>query len=228
MDGNGRWAQNRGLARYKGHEAGTENVRTILKAAQKLKIPYLTLYALSTENLNRPVAEVEGLFRLLDRFLTEEVEELARNNVKLGVIGDTGRFSAHLQDRLKWAQDHTASSKGIQMTLALNYGGRDEILRAAAKAMQAGLKPDELTPENFSANLDTAGMPDPDLLIRTGGEQRLSNLLLWQMAYTEIYFCDTLWPDFNATELDRAISWFTGRERRYGKTGEQVRKEKSA
>ncbi len=228
MDGNGRWAQRRGMLRLKGHEAGAENVRTILKAAQRLEIPYLTLYALSTENLNRPGPEVEGLFRLLERFIANEVEDLARNDVRLATIGNTAAFSEHLQSRLQWASNYTAHCKGIQLTLALNYGGRDEILRATAKALADGTRPADLTPEKFSACLDTAGMPRPDLLIRTGGEKRISNFLLWQMAYTEFYFCDTLWPDFDAAELEKAIVWFRGRERRYGKTGEQIRKDNRA
>ena len=229
MDGNGRWAQRQGLIRLRGHEAGAENVRSIITSAQALDIPYLTLYALSTENFNRPGPEIEGLFRLLDRFLlTSEVEKLARNDVRLATIGDTSIFSKHLQSRLQWARDYTAANRSTQVTLALNYGGRDEILRAAIKALAGGLKPQELNCANFSAQLDTAGLPDPDLLIRTGGEQRLSNFLLWQMAYTEIYFSDILWPDFDEGELRKAVDWFYGRERRFGKTGDQIKKEDRA
>jgi len=222
MDGNGRWAQRKGLSRLKGHEMGARAAKRVVELAKARSIRYLTLYAFSSENWSRPKEEVEGLFRLLERFIAEEVDRLKSSGICIHVIGDLSRFSDHLQDTIRRTLDETKDNQQLHLAIALNYGGRDEILRCARKLLANGTRADDITEETFSGHLDTAFMPDPDLLIRTGGEWRISNFLLWQLAYTEIYFMDTLWPNFDEKDLDEAISWFRGRQRRFGMTGEQV------
>jgi len=222
MDGNGRWAQKRGLPRLKGHEMGARSAKRIVEAAKARSIRYLTLYAFSSENWNRPMEEVEGLFRLLERFIAEEVDRLKSSGICIHIIGDLSRFSEHLQNTIQRTLDETKDNSELHLAIALNYGGRDEIIRAVRTIMASGGGMKEVDETHFSSRLDTAFMPDPDLLIRTGGERRLSNFLLWQMAYTEIYFTDILWPDFDETALDEAVHWFEARQRRFGKTGEQV------
>lgn len=222
MDGNGRWAKGRGLTRLKGHEAGSQAARKIVEAAKQRGIAYLTLYAFSSENWRRPKDEVEGLFRLLEGFIDREVEKLMESGVCLHTIGDLSRFPEKLQQKLQATKDKTKDNKSIHLSVALNYGGRDDIIRGIRQVLRSSPPDKELTEESFSRYLDTSFMPDPDLLIRTGGEWRISNFLLWQLAYTEIYFTDTLWPDFDERALDAAISWFDSRQRRFGMTPEQV------
>jgi undecaprenyl diphosphate synthase len=222
MDGNGRWAQRQGLPRLKGHEMGARATLRIVEAAKARAVRYLTLYAFSSENWSRPKEEVEGLFNLLERFIEEEVKRLKTSGVCIHIIGDMSRFSKKLQDKISLTLDLTKDNTDLHLAIALNYGGRDEIVRAAKRLVSNGINPDQITEKSFSSTLDTAFMPDPDLLIRTGGERRVSNFLLWQLAYTEIYFTDILWPDFNENALDEAITWFTTRQRRFGMTGEQV------
>jgi len=220
MDGNGRWAKRRGYLRVRGHLTGVESVRVVVRLARKLGIEYLTLYAFSDENWQRPTTEIRALMNILSRFVRRELPELRENQIVLRAIGDLARLPENIQRELIQAEE--ASREGARMTLslALSYGGRNEILRAAqslAEDLRAGrLQPQDITPESFASHLYTAGMPDPDLLIRTSGEYRLSNFLLWQTAYTELYFTDTLWPDFRGSELLEAIEAFQKRERRFG------------
>ncbi len=226
MDGNGRWAKRRGLIRTKGHARGVETVRMIVKACRKLGVPYLTLYAFSLENWNRPPREVEVLMGLLAGVLRSEVDKLIKNDVRLKVIGRTERLSEKVRRGIVEAEERTAGCRSLQVNVALSYSSRDEIARAAAKlaaAAKAGtLDPAAIDETVFAAHLDTAGIPDPDLLIRTSGELRLSNYLLWQLAYAEIFVTDVLWPDFDEAELAKALAGFAQRERRFGKTGDQL------
>jgi undecaprenyl diphosphate synthase len=220
MDGNGRWAKKRGLPRLSGHEAGARATRKIVELVKDRGIKYLTVYAFSSENWRRPMEEVEGLWKLLDRFIDEEVGRLKETGVNFNVIGDITRLSERLQEKIRNTIKITKDNSSVYLNIALNYGGRDEIIRAANAIAMSGHAP--IDEERFRTFLDTSGIPDPDLLIRTGGEHRISNFLLWQIAYAEIYFTDILWPDFDAVALDDAISWFATRQRRYGMTGEQV------
>jgi undecaprenyl diphosphate synthase len=226
MDGNGRWAKRRGYLRVRGHLTGVESVRVVVRLARKLGIEYLTLYAFSDENWQRPTTEIRALMNILSRFVRRELAELKQNQIMIKAIGDLARLPENVQREL--AQAEAASREGAQMTLslALSYGGRNEILRAAqslAEDVQSGrLRPEDITPESLASRLYTAGTPDPDLLIRTSGEYRLSNFLLWQTAYTELYFTDTLWPDFREEELVKALLEFQNRDRRFGLTQEQV------
>ncbi len=222
MDGNGRWAKGRGLTRLKGHEAGSQAARKIVEAAKQRGVTYLTLYAFSSENWRRPKDEVEGLFRLLEGFIDREVERLMEGGVCLHTIGDLAKFPEKLQQKIQATKDKTKDNKGIHLTVALNYGGRDDIIRGIRQVLRSSPLNSELDEETFSRYLDTSFMPDPDLLIRTGGEWRVSNFLLWQLAYTEIYFTDILWPDFDEKALGAAISWFHSRQRRFGMTPEQI------
>ncbi len=222
MDGNGRWAKGRELPRLKGHEAGAQAARKIVEAAKERRIRFLTLYAFSSENWRRPREEVEGLFRLLEGFIDREVERLVESGVRLHTIGDLSKFPSSLRQKIALTTEKTRANGDLHLSVALNYGGRDEILRGFRRAMQSGLSAEDLDEEAFSRCLDTSFMPDPDLLVRTGGERRISNFLLWQLAYTEIYFSDTLWPDYDENALDAAISWFNTRQRRFGMTPEQV------
>jgi len=220
MDGNGRWAQKRGLPRLSGHEAGARATRKIVELAKERGIKYLSIYAFSCENWQRPIEEVEGLWQLLDRFIDEEVGRLRETGVNFNVIGDVSRLSGRLQTKIRNTIDLTKENSDVFLTIALSYGGRDEILRAVRAIVKDGVAPED--EEAFKRYLDTSEIPDPDLLIRTGGEWRISNFMLWQIAYTEIYFTDILWPDFDGAALDNAIAWFTSRQRRYGMTSEQI------
>ena len=211
MDGNGRWATRRGLPRVAGHRAGVEAVRRLVRLSAKLGLPCLTLYALSTENLERPRAELNALMEMLRRYLARELPEFLRQGIRLRTIGDLRRLPADLQARLRDARRQTANGRGLTLCIALAYGGREEIVRAAHRS---GSGRSEAA---FARGLDTAGLPDPDLLIRTGGELRLSNFLLWQMAYTELYFTRVLWPDFRGRHLRQALAAFARRERRFGR-----------
>ena len=221
MDGNGRWAKQRLMTRIKGHEKGAEAVRMVVRACRELGVPFLTLFAFSTENWQRPKAEVNALMGLLRRFLQAELDDLIRKGIRLHVIGCRERLPNDVQRALVDAIGKTQENTSLQLNLALNYGGRDEIIRAAqslAAEVQAGrLLPSQITETLLSARLDTAGIPDPDLLIRTGGEMRVSNFLLWQLAYTEIFVTPTLWPDFNREQFEGILNEFKGRERRYGR-----------
>jgi len=222
MDGNGRWAQSRGLPRIKGHEMGARAARRIVEAVKARGIRYLTLYAFSSENWSRPKDEIEGLFRLLERFIDEEVDRLKNSGVCIHIIGDLSRFPKLLQDKISLTVEETRENTELHLAIAMNYGGRDEIIRAVRKIIAQGIEGEGLDEKSFSLLLDTSFMPDPDLMIRTGGEWRISNFLLWQMAYTEIYFTDILWPDFDEKALDEAITWFCSRQRRFGMTSEQI------
>ncbi|MDD2894880.1 MAG: di-trans,poly-cis-decaprenylcistransferase [Aliarcobacter sp.] len=213
MDGNGRWAKERGLNRTAGHEEGAKTVRKITSYCSDIGIKYLTLYAFSTENWERPKLEVEFLMKLLDRYLKKELSIYLENNIRFKAIGDISRFSKTLQNTIYETQNKTASCTGLTQVLALNYGSKDEIIRAIKKLNESNL---EVTEENFETCLDTAGMGDVDVLIRTSGEVRLSNYLLWQNAYAEMFFTQTYWPDFNESELDDILSDFSKRERRFG------------
>ncbi len=213
MDGNGRWAKKRFLPRIAGHRAGVEAVRRAVEAAPRLGIEVLTLYAFSSENWKRPADEVDGLMGLLKHYLQSEIDDLHRNGVRLRFIGDLGRLSADLQDLIDRSSQQTDANRKLTLVLALNYGSQDEITRAVKKLVADGA---EVTPEGIEARLDTGGLPLPDLIIRTSGEVRLSNFMMWQAAYAELHFTDVLWPDFNEAALRAALSAFAERERRYG------------
>jgi undecaprenyl diphosphate synthase len=216
MDGNGRWAKARGLPRTAGHKRGAEAVKRVVKCAGDMGISYLTLFGFSSENWSRPEPEVRDLFGLLRFYLEHELAELADNGIRMAVIGDRTRLPKDTVSLIEGAEARTAANIKMQLTIALSYGGRQEIV-AAAKAIAAeGLSPDQITEESFAKHLFTAGTPDPDLLIRTSGEQRISNFLLWQCAYSELVFTDTLWPDFGQAELEAAVATYRSRERRYG------------
>lgn len=224
MDGNGRWAKLRGEDRSKGHMEGVETVRRIVTESVKLGFKYLTLYTFSTENWNRPEAEVAALMGLLFENLKDEI--FMKNNVGFRVVGDMERMPAAVRERIEWLEQTTAVNTGMTLVLALSYSSKWEITRAvrsiATDVIKGNLKVDEVNEQTIASRLVTNFMPDPDLLIRTGGEVRLSNYLLWQCAYSELYFCDTLWPDFSEEELAKAVYTFQQKERRYGKTSEQV------
>lgn len=224
MDGNGRWAAERGKPRSFGHQAGVDTVRRITSECTRLGVRYLTLYTFSTENWNRPAGEVAALMGLVLSSLEDEI--FMKNNVRFRVIGDIGRLPEEVRRKLAETEEHTAGNTAMTMVVALSYSARWEITRAvrniAARVAEKALSPDEIDEDMVSENLVTSFMPDPDLLIRTGGEVRVSNYLLWQIAYSELYFCDTYWPDFSEDDLHKAIISYQGRQRRFGKTGEQV------
>lgn len=225
MDGNGRWAKREGKPRLMGHREGVNSVRAITEACAELGIPYLTLYAFSTENWNRPVLEVIGLMDLLVETLRHELESLSRNGIRLRTIGDLTRLPAKTRQVLEEAIQNTSGNTRLNLILALNYSARWEILHAAnefAKQTKSGSLLGPISEEQFSAALSTAGIPDPELLIRTSGEHRISNFLLWQLAYTELYFSNLYWPEFRKPHLLEALSNFQQRERRFGKTSEQL------
>jgi undecaprenyl diphosphate synthase len=213
MDGNGRWAKNRDLKRIEGHKRGAEVVREITTHCAKIGIEFLTLYAFSTENWKRPKAEVEFLMKLLDRYLKNELKTYMKNDIKFETIGDISKFSKKLQDRIIATKEKTKNNKSLTQILALNYGSRDEMIRAIKKLTLNNL---EINEENISKSLDTAKFSDPDILIRTSGEIRVSNFMLWQIAYSEMFFTKTLWPDFSAKELDDIIAQYKKRQRRFG------------
>lgn len=231
MDGNGRWATERGKERSYGHQAGVDTVRRITSECTRLGVKYLTLYTFSTENWNRPADEVAALMGLVLTSLEDEI--FMKNNVRFRVIGDLKRLPQQVQDKLQETMDHTAKNDSMTMVVALSYSSRWEILNATKKMVKEALESgstyeqieDKLTEENFEKHLETCFMPDPELLIRTGGELRISNYLLWQIAYSELYFCDTFWPDFNEEDLHKAIASYQNRQRRFGKTEAQVEEE---
>jgi undecaprenyl diphosphate synthase len=216
MDGNGRWAAQRHLPRVEGHRAGIDSVRDCVETSARLGIQVLTLYAFSMENWKRPATEVGTLMQLLKRYLRSELDTLLRNDIRFRVIGRMEDLSPDIQDELHAAIQRTAGSRGMLFNIALNYGGRAEIVDAARRAIAAGVRPEDLDEQRFASFLYTAGQPDPDLLIRTSGEMRVSNYLLWQIAYSEIYVTDTLWPDFRRRHLIEAVLAYQKRERRYG------------
>lgn len=229
MDGNGRWATERGKARSYGHQAGVETVRRITSECTRLGVKYLTLYTFSTENWNRPETEIAALMGLVLSSLEDEI--FMKNNVRFKVIGDIERLPIEVQQKLQETIDHTAGNTAMTMVVALSYSSRWEITKAmkdiAKKAVDGQLSIDDITEDTVSQSLTTASIPDPDLLIRTGGELRISNYLLWQIAYSELYFCDTFWPDFNEADLHKAIADYQQRQRRFGKTGKQVEADES-
>ncbi|MHC1782946.1 MAG: isoprenyl transferase [Anaerolineaceae bacterium] len=216
MDGNGRWAKQRGLPRVAGHQAGTENLRRIIRACVEFGVPCLTIYAFSTENWSRPADEVEGLMNILAEVIDKELDELHREGVQLRHLGHLEQLPENLRAKVIKAIDMTKDNTRLILNLAWNYGGRDEILCAVKKMMAEGLTPEQITPETFSDHLFTAGLPDPDLLIRTSGEMRISNFLIWQSAYAEWYVTPTYWPDFDKEELRKALMEFGCRDRRFG------------
>lgn len=222
MDGNGRWAKSRGLPRIAGHKRGAETLRSLLECCVELGLPHLTVYAFSSENWNRPAPEVSELMELLRFYLRRELQSLHRNGIRLRIIGDRSQLAKDILGDIEAAEALTHGNSALQLNVALSYGGRQEILRAvrrlASDIAEARLEAHSLTQETVERYLDTSHIPDPDLLIRTGGEQRLSNFLLWQSAYTELYFTQVLWPDFTTTHFMEALNDYYRRERRYGTT----------
>ena len=220
MDGNGRWAEARGLPRAMGHQAGAETVRRVTEFCRKRGLPFLTLYAFSTENWSRPRDEVDALMRLLGDYIESEVPTMMKNDVRLKILGDMAALSVGLRDTLDAAVRTTSENRSLTLALAINYGGRDEIVRACRRAARAALEsggsPDGLDENALSANLDTAGMPDPDLIIRTAGEKRLSNFLIWQAAYAEFIFTPRCWPDFSDADFEAALAEYGDRVRKFG------------
>jgi len=226
MDGNGRWARRRALPRHAGHRSGVGSVKKIVELAAERGVKYLTLFAFSSENWARPREEVSKLMGLFVEALQREVDELHRNNVRLEFVGAREQLQTGLIEKIAAAEAQTASNTGLRLIVAVAYGGRWDIVRAtqslAGKVAAGDLDVSDIDDEALAAELQLAGVPDPDLLIRTGGEQRISNFLLWNLAYAELYFCDTLWPDFGEREFDEALAFYAVRQRRYGHTGEQV------
>lgn len=218
MDGNGRWAQKRLMSRTVGHTKGASGVRELVEFCVSQGVKYLTLFAFSTENWNRPEEEVSALINLFLKYLEKELKSLARAGVRLQVIGEITAFSQELQDRILEAVNATSSNNDMVLTVAVNYGGRWDIVQAIQKWQEAhpSIDATEITQDQLAKFLSTANMPDPDLLIRTGGEQRISNFLLWQLAYTELYFCNVMWPEFNTKQLMLALDWYRIRDRRFG------------
>jgi undecaprenyl diphosphate synthase len=216
MDGNGRWAAQRGLPRLSGHEAGTENIRRITFKAGELGIRYLTLWAFSTENWRRPQAEVDGIMRILAGAIESETQELHKQGAQLRHIGDLSALEPTLQAAIRDAMELTRNNTNLVLTLAFNYGGRQEMIKAVQSIVAAGIAPDDIDEATIESHLYTAGLPDPDLIIRTSGEYRMSNFLIWQAAFAELYFSPVLWPDFGPDELAEAVADFGGRERRFG------------
>jgi undecaprenyl diphosphate synthase len=227
MDGNGRWAARRSLDRIAGHHQGAESVRNIVRASREIGIPYLTLFAFSSENWSRPQGEVEALMILLSKYLSSELQEMLDNGIRLQAIGDLARLPREVASVLNETTKRTSQSNAMTLTLALSYGGRDDILQAMRRIMVSCrdgiLSPGEINEDFFSKYLWTSNLPDPDLLIRTSGEMRISNFFLWQLAYTEIYVTPTFWPDFNKQELIQALLSYQERERRFGLTSAQIK-----
>ena len=224
MDGNGRWATERGKERSAGHQAGVETVRRITSECVRLGVKYLTLYTFSTENWNRPADEISALMGLVLTSLEDEI--FMKHNVRFRVIGDTKRLPDDVQKKLQQTEVNTAGNTTMTMIVALSYSSRWEITNAVKEIVTEGMEPKDITEETITQHLTTNFMPDPDLLIRTGGELRISNYLLWQIAYSELYFCDTYWPDFSEEDLHKAIASYQNRQRRFGKTEAQVENEK--
>jgi undecaprenyl diphosphate synthase len=221
MDGNGRWAISRGLTRLEGHRAGTENLRRIIRACVKYSIPYLTIYAFSTENWSRPSDEVQGLMQIVEDVIDKELTELHQEGVQLRHIGRLDRLEPSLREKVLSAIELTKHNTRLTLCIAFNYGGRDEIVCAIKRLIQDKIPPDEITDELVSHYLFTAGVPDPDLIVRTSGEMRISNFLIWQAAYAEWYFTPTYWPDFNEEELLKALKAYDQRDRRFGRVSSQ-------
>lgn len=231
MDGNGRWAQRRGMSRIEGHRRGKDSVRAVVEAARRLGIPYLSLFAFSTENWQRPRREVDGLMRLLLRYLRTEVNKLMKNEVRVLAVGDVTRLPDPVRRELERVIELTRSNSRLTVGLCVSYGGREDIVEAARRLARAArdgqIDPEAIDQTVFANTLGTAGFPDPDLLIRTSGEMRISNFFLWQIAYTELYVTDTLWPDFRETEFISALVHFQQRERRFGRTSAQQERERA-
>ena len=225
MDGNGRWAKQRGLVRSLGHQAGAETVHVIAEEASNLEVKYLTLYTFSTENWNRPDNEVNALMKLLESYLKNCIKTADKNNMRVRVIGDTTKLSEKFQNQIKELESASAHNDGLNLQIAINYGSRDEMLRGMRKMYadlrDGKLQENEIDETHFEAYLDTKDIPDPDLLIRTSGEQRLSNYLLWQLAYSEFYFTEVPWPDFHKEELEKAVEAYNKRDRRFGALSEE-------
>jgi undecaprenyl diphosphate synthase len=228
MDGNGRWAKSRGQSRVMGHRKGAESVRRIIRLCGDQGVEYLTLFAFSSENWQRPQREVKLLMELFISVLEKDIDALVENGVRLRIIGDLARFGKRIGKLIKKAEMRTAGNDCMQLTIAANYGGRWDIMQAcqklAEKSRTGEISPDEINEELLGHYLVTDEIPDPDLFIRTGGEKRISNFLIWQLAYTELYFTDVLWPDFSTENFADALHWFASRERRFGKTSEQISK----
>lgn len=226
MDGNGRWARNKNQARHSGHRAGVNSVRISVETATERGVEYLTLFAFSSENWSRPEVEVNFLMGLFIDALRREVDNLHRNNVRLNFVGALDQLESSLREKISQSEAKTADNTGLHLTVAIAYGGRWDIVEASKKLgrrVAAGsLQPDDISDDEFSAELQLHDVPDPDLLIRTGGEQRISNFLLWNLAYAELWFTDVLWPDFDQTCFDEALSFYAGKQRRFGHTGDQV------
>jgi len=227
MDGNGRWAEGRGLPRHAGHKEGVRPVRMCIEECARRGVAALTLFAFSSENWQRPAIEVGSIMQLFLDSLDREIEDLNRNQVRVRFIGDRQSLSVKLQARMRASEDLTAANPGLMLQVAVSYGGRWDIVQAArklaAEAASGALRVDAIDERRFAGALELSGIPDPDLFIRTGGDHRISNFLLWNLAYTEIYVCDTLWPDFSVAHLETALESFASRERRYGLTGGQAR-----
>ncbi|MBQ4068408.1 MAG: isoprenyl transferase [Lachnospiraceae bacterium] len=226
LDGNGRWAKKRLLPRNMGHVQGAKTVEKICEEAGNMGIKYLTVYAFSTENWNRPESEVNALMKLLRNYLEDCINRANENDMRVRVIGERTRLSDDIRIKIDELEEATKNNSGINFTIAINYGSRDEMIRAMKKMnkdiAEGKLSEDDITEKMFNSYLDTSELPDPDLVIRTSGEERVSNFLLWQLAYSEFYFTDVLWPDFDKKELERAIVKYNSRERRFGKTSEQM------
>lgn len=224
LDGNGRWAKSKGMPRNYGHVQGSKNVETVCAAAYDLGVKYLTVYAFSTENWNRPKDEVDALMKLLHNYMKTCLKTAAKNNMRVRVLGDKTGLAPDIQKRIAELEEATKDYDGLNFQIALNYGGQDEIVRAVRKIMadtQKGLRPEDMTIEKFADYLDTKGIPEPDLMIRTSGEQRISNFLIWQLAYTELYFTPVPWPAFGKKELEEAIAAYNQRDRRFGLVKEE-------
>lgn len=220
LDGNGRWAKKRMMPRQYGHAKGAQVVEQICEDAWNMGIQYLTVYAFSTENWNRPDSEVKILMDIFSKYMVDKLQKVGQKNMKIRFIGERSRLDKAMIEKIENLEESTKDNTGLNFTVALNYGSRDEMVRAmrkmAAEIKEGKLEPEDITEEKYNTYLDTAELPDPDLLIRTSGEERLSNFLLWQLAYTEFYFTDVLWPDFNKKELEKAIAYYNKRDRRFG------------
>ncbi len=227
LDGNGRWAKSKGMPRNYGHTAGAKNVETVCATAYDLGIKYVTMYAFSTENWNRPDGEVAALMKLLESYLKNCIKTADKNNMRVRVIGDTTRLSEKFQEKIRLLEEASKKNDGLNLQIAINYGSRDEIIRAMRRYfsdIEAGKRSaEDISEEVFEQYLDTAGIPDPDLLIRTSGEQRLSNYLLWQLAYSEFYFTGVPWPEFGKEELEKAIEAYNSRDRRFGGLAPEIK-----
>ena len=222
MDGNGRWARRQGLPRLFGHKVGTRQVRQVLDTLGRRGVPYVTIYAFSTENWDRPHDEVHGLLELLERVIQEQVPRLHKKNVRILHLGDLRRLPGRLVESVERALELTRHNTGLTICVGFNYGGRAEIVEAVRQIVAQGVRPEEVTEEMVRSHLFLPDVPDPDLIIRTAGEQRLSNFMLWQAAYSEMYYTDTFWPDFGRAEVEKALEWYQQRQRRFGKLASEA------